>query len=207
MTQQTQTQNNDTQKISVRKFDINLEDKTAVKHFRDMEMVDDEAPEGIRDPTNYRGNYEEVKKTEEVKVEDKGVRTINQYTKFQSLHRSRSGNLSSRSESEEPILLRKTEEGWKTIDLTSLKPEGYGANTSKYHNLEEKGIRKKVNWSEGGRGRRESGSGCNYLIQKEAIENSEEAYLLKHIHKQGGSKNGSFNKDKIQIWKLKGGDE
>jgi hypothetical protein len=195
-------------KVSVRKFEIDFEEKSAIKHFREMEMVREETPEDIRSPVNYRGNYEEKKKTEEIPIGYKGTREINEYTKFQSLNRSRSGSLSSKSESEDPILVRKDQQGnWETVDLTDVRSQEYGADTSQYHDLEEDGIRRKVNWSKGGKGRRESGSGCNYLIYKEAIENYQEAYLVKHIHKQKGSKNGSYNKDKLKIWELKRGNE
>jgi len=187
------------------KFDVDLEDKEAVKHFREMEMVDDETPEGIRDPTNYKGNYEEVQKTEKIEIEDEGVREINQFTKFQSYHRSRSGSLSSESETKDLYLVKIRDGEAEIINLQDLRPERQrkGVDKSQYHDLQEQGIRKKVNWSKGGIERGESGSGCNYLIQRKAVENCDEAFILKHHYKQGGSVNGSYNKDEFKLWELK----
>lgn len=187
----------ETAELNYGQFKINLEKQKAVRQWKEKEPVDE--PEGHQRPENW----ETVEKSEETEIEDKGTREINQFTKFQGYSRGRSGTLSEEYESKTPILLRKEDGEWEAIDLTELRQKDRRDNQSEYHDLEEDGIRKKVNWSKRGRGRgHESGSGSNYLIYRRAVEDCEEAYLLKHHHESGGSVNGEYRKDDFKIYKL-----
>jgi len=192
---------------------INLEDQVLERTTTELEMVDDKVPEDedIRSPVNYRGNYEEIEKTEEIEIEDKGTRKINQYTTFKTHNRSQESNLSSQSKGETLYLLKKENGEWKVTDLSDLRKVDYNAKNDEYHDLKETGIRKKVNWTKRSHnGRGESGSGCSYMIQREAIRDVEEAKLLKRTIETGGNINGAdYRNEGLEIYnlELKGGEK
>ena len=214
-TQQTQTQNNTIalNENQGQKAKINLKEQVLEKTITELEMVDDKVPEDpqINDPVNYRGNYEKVEKTEEIDIENKGTREINQYTTFKTHNRSQESNLSSQNKRETLYLLKKENGKWTITNLSDLRKVDYNAKTDEYHDLKETGIRKKVNWTKRSHnGRGESGSGCSYMIQREAIRDVEEAKLLKRTVVTGGNINGADYKNEnleIHNLQLKEGEE